>query len=71
MGAPAAQLSGEEILALKFAARRQLARWPKKPTLGSRQHPQRNALKRAVRVLQNQAFADGCELRAPNGGADR
>lgn len=47
-----AQLSGEEILALKFAAHRQLARWAKRPTLGSRQHAQRNALKRAVHVLQ-------------------
>jgi hypothetical protein len=69
--APAAQLSGEEILSLKFAAHRQLARWAKKPTLGSRQHAQRNALKRAVRVLQDQAFAHGCELRAPNGGGER
>jgi hypothetical protein len=28
--APAGRLSGEDILALKFAAHRQLARWAKK-----------------------------------------
>jgi len=69
--APGRHLSGEEILALKFAAHRQLARWAKKPTLGPRQHAQRDALKRAVGVLQDQAFADGCELRAPNSEAAR
>jgi hypothetical protein len=62
----AGHLSGEEILALKFAAHRQLARWAKKPTLSPRQHTQRDALKRAVGVLQDKAFADGCELHAPN-----
>jgi hypothetical protein len=65
--APAAQLSGEEILALKFAAHRQLARWAKKTSLSARHHAQRDALKRAVAVLQDQVFADGCELRAPAG----
>jgi hypothetical protein len=69
--APAGRLSGEEILALKFAAHRQLARWAKKSSLSPRQHAQRNALKRAVRALQDRAFADGCELRAPNDGGDR
>jgi len=65
--APAAgRLSGEEILALKFAAHRQLARWAKKPTLRAHQHAQRNALKRAVGVLQDHALAHGCELHAPN-----
>ena len=64
-------LSGEEVLALKFAAHRQLARWAKKPRLSPHQHAQRNALKRAVGVLQAQAFAHGCELRAPNGGGER
>jgi len=67
--APAAgRLSGEEILALKFAAHRQLARWAKKPTLRAHQHAQRNALKRAVGVLQDHALAHGCELRASKAG---
>jgi hypothetical protein len=39
--APARRLSGEDILALKFAAHRQLARWAKKPSLSPRQHAQR------------------------------
>jgi hypothetical protein len=62
---PAQRLSDEEIVALKFAAHRQLARWSNKPQLSSHQHAQRNALKRAVRVLQDNAFTGGCELRAP------
>jgi hypothetical protein len=69
--APAGRLSGEDILALKFAAHRQLARWAKKPSLSPRQHTQRNALKRAVRVLQDEAFADGCELGPPGDGGQR
>jgi hypothetical protein len=69
--APTERLSGEEIGALKFAGHRQLARWAKKPSLSPRQHAQRDALKRAVAVLQDQAFAGGCVLRAPNGGGER
>jgi hypothetical protein len=69
--APAAQLSSEEILALKFTAHRQLARWAKKPSLSPRQHAQREALKRAIRVLQDGAFADGCELRVPASRGER
>jgi hypothetical protein len=62
-GAPTQRLTGEEVLALKFASHRQLARWAKRSRLGPRQHARRDALKRAVAVLQDQAFADGCELR--------
>ena len=69
--APAGRRSGEDILALKFAAHRQLARWAKKPGLSPRQHAQRDALKRAIAVLQDQVFAHGCELRAPAGGGER
>jgi hypothetical protein len=67
---PSARLSGDEILALKFAARRQLARWADRPSLGAQQRARRDALKRAVHVLQNRAFTHGCELRAssPEGG---
>jgi len=67
----AGHLGGEEILALKFAAHRQLARWSKKPTLSPDQHAQRIALKSAVGVLQDHAFADGCELRASKAGRAR
>jgi len=51
-------------MALKFAAHRQLARWSNKPRLSPHQHGQRSALKGAVLVLQDEAFAHGCELRA-------
>jgi hypothetical protein len=60
---PTARLSSDEVRALKFAAHRQLSRWESKPGLSAHQHAQRAALKRAVRVVQDKAFAHGCELR--------
>jgi len=63
---PTPRLSREQVLALKFAARRQLARWSNKRELSSHQHAQRTALTCAVRILQDQAFADGCELHVPS-----
>ncbi len=66
---PTGRLSREEILALKFAAHRQLARWANRPRLSADQHARRNALKRAVRVLHDRAFAHGCQLRPPDGDA--
>jgi hypothetical protein len=62
---PVLQLSREQVLALKFAAHRQLARWAKTRPLQPRQHARRTALVHAVRSLEHNAFADGCELRAP------
>ena len=64
-------LSGEEVMALKFAANRQLARWAGKPRLSEHQHAQRAALRRAVRVLQEDAFTHGCELRPRRAGDKR
>jgi hypothetical protein len=58
------QLTAEQVLALKFAAHRQLSRWAGKP-LQPRKQAQRAALVRAVRVLEDRAFAGGCELHAP------
>jgi hypothetical protein len=63
-----ARLSADEILALKFAAHRQLSRWASKPSLSAHQHDQRAALKRAVHVLQDKALVLGCELRARSDG---
>ncbi len=63
---PTDRLSGDEIMALKFAAHRQLARWAQKAQLSPRQHAQRTALAGAVRILQAKAFAQGCELRVPS-----
>jgi hypothetical protein len=66
-----AQLTREQVLALKFAARRQLARWSNKRGLSSHQQGQRVALSAAASVLQAEAFANGCELRAPSTQGDR
>jgi hypothetical protein len=56
----------DELAALKFAAHRQLARWGehRRDSLRPRQREQRTALVRALRILENQAFTDGVELRA-------
>ena len=67
----AARLTGEEVLALRFAAHRQLARWSKKPRLSPDQRARRNALKRAVGVLHDPVLAHGCELHAPATGGQR
>ncbi|MGH2941941.1 MAG: hypothetical protein ACRDLN_04100 [Solirubrobacteraceae bacterium] len=66
----ARRLSRDEILALKFAAHRQLARWSNKPALTPHQHAQRTALTRAVRTLSEHAFANGCDLRVPDEDPD-
>jgi hypothetical protein len=58
------RLSRDELSALKFAAHRQLTRWANNSRLRPRQRVQRTALVRAVRILEDPAFADGCELRA-------
>jgi hypothetical protein len=61
---PARRLSRDDVLALTFAAHRQLARWANSSTpLRPRQRDRRAALIRAVRVLQDDTFAHGCELR--------
>jgi hypothetical protein len=61
------RLSGDELRAVRFASHRQLARWTNKARLSPDQRARRNALKRAVSVLRDPAFADGCELHAPRG----
>ena len=61
------RLSREHVLALKFAAHRQFARWVKSRPLAPRQQARRDALVHAVRILEDPAFADGCELRAVDG----
>jgi hypothetical protein len=67
----AARLSGDEVAALRFAAHRQLARWANKPRLSEHQHSQRAALRRAVRVLQDDKLAHGCDLQALSARGDR
>jgi hypothetical protein len=51
------RLSGDQVMALRFAAHRQLARWSNKPRLSPHQHAQRTALRAAVRILQVDAFS--------------
>jgi hypothetical protein len=60
----ARRLSGNEIAALRFAARRQLSRWANRRELQAHAQTRRDALVRAVRALENPAYATGCELRA-------
>jgi hypothetical protein len=59
---PTRRLSDDEVVALRFAAHRQLARWAHKADLSRHQHARRAALVRAVRTLQDKALAHGCEL---------
>lgn len=66
-----AHLSGEDVQAVRFAVHRQLARWAKNPRLSPAQGARRDALKRAVRVLHDPAFAHGCDLHAPSSGEQR
>jgi hypothetical protein len=58
------RLTREQVLALKFAAHRQLARWAKTRPLPPRQQARRSALVHAVRTLEDPAYANGCELHA-------
>ena len=62
---PHQQLSADEIVVLKFAAHRQLARWAHKRELSPRQRAKRTTLVGAVRTLDDHAFAQGCELHVP------
>jgi hypothetical protein len=66
--APAQRLSRDEVLALKYAAHRQLARWAKARPLNPRQRERRAALVTAVRTLEDPSFMRGCELRAADDG---
>lgn len=58
------RLSRDQILALKFAAHRQLTRWSNNRDLSPHQHAQRTALTHAMHILQDRTLAHGCELHA-------
>jgi hypothetical protein len=66
--ASAQRLSRDEVLALKYAAHRQLARWAKARPLNPRQRERRAALVTAVRTLEDPSFVRGCALRAVDDG---
>jgi hypothetical protein len=59
----AGRLTAEEILAVKFASYRQLARWASTPKLSPEQRAKRDALKRAVTVFNDHAYTQGCQLQ--------
>ena len=61
---PARRLTAEQIAALRFAARRQLARWSDKPGLSAHQQAQRAELRRAADILNDDVLVRGCELHA-------
>jgi hypothetical protein len=69
--APARRLSDDEVGALRFAANRQLARYASKPQLSEHQRAQRTALRRAFRVLRDDALTHGFELRPQRTQGDR
>lgn len=57
------QLSRDELLALKFAAHRQLSRWAKSQPLDARRQARRDTLLAAVRTLDDARLSCGCQLR--------
>ena len=67
---PTRRLASDELLALKLAAHRQLATWVKSSRLRPRQREQRDALLRAVRVLEDVALGEDGDLR-PTGECER
>ena len=62
---PPRRLTADQIAALRFAARRQLARWSNKTGLSAHQQAQRSELRRAADILKDRALMRGCELRVP------
>ena len=62
-------LGRDELLALKFAAHRQLSRWANSQPLGARKQARRDALLAALRVLDDRTLAHGCHLHPTPHGA--
>jgi len=63
---PTRYLSADEMRVLKFAVRRQLSRWANKRNPNAEQQAQRATLQQALRVLEDDAFAGGCDLHVPS-----
>jgi hypothetical protein len=61
---PARRLTAAQIAALRFAVRRQLARWSSKTGLSPHQQAQRAELRCAADILNDDALVRGCELHA-------
>jgi hypothetical protein len=63
---PTHYLSADEMRVLRFAARRQLTRWSNKRNPNAEQKVQRATLQQALHVLDDDAFAGGCDLHVPS-----
>jgi len=63
---PMHYLSAAEMRVLKFAVRRQLTRWANKRNPNADQRAQRATLQRVLHVLDDNAFAAGCNLHVPS-----
>jgi hypothetical protein len=61
---PTQYLSADEMQVLKFAVRRQLTRWANKRNPNADRRAQRAALQRVLHVVDDNAFAGGCDLSA-------
>lgn len=64
--APTHFLSSDEMRVLKFVVRRQLSRWANKRNPTPEQRAQRAMLQQILHVLEDDAFAGGCDLHAPS-----
>jgi hypothetical protein len=62
---PTQYLSADEMRVLKFVVRRQLSRWANKRNPTAEQQAQRAMLQQVLHVLEDGAFAGGCDLHVP------
>ena len=63
---PTQYLSSDELRILKFVVRRQLSRWANKRNPTPEQQAQRAMLQQILQILQDDAFAGGCDLHVPS-----
>ena len=62
---PTQFLSADEMRVLKFAVRRQITRWANRRNPNAEQRAQRATLQQVLHVLEDNAFAGGCDLHVP------
>ena len=63
---PTQFLSADEMRVLKFAVRRQITRWANRRNPNAEQRAQRATLQQVLHVLEDDAFAGGCDLHVPD-----
>lgn len=59
-------LSADEMRVLKFAVRRQITRWANRRNPTTEQQAQKTTLQQILHVLDDDAFAGGCDLHVPS-----